>query len=1010
MRDAGKNAENVNGFFERMIRFIGAALLLAAAPAVRSAPAEGGVQRVLARIGTEKGICAVLGLPPRGGAEALCRLAQESDLIIYFQSVDEGEVGRVREAAEAARILGSRIFADGGAWTSIHLADNLVDAVLVTPSAREGIPGPEVLRVVRPGGKAIFGRDEIIKVAPEGVDDWSHVYHGPDNNPQSEDRVARSPYLTQYIGEPTFCPMPEETVAANGRIFKAFGHIAHKANQNPMLNKLLGINAYNGTILWQRDLTGRFMIHRNTMIATADTLYMADDESCKLIDARTGEIRDRIAIPDGIGDGPVWKWMALESGVLYALVGGSEFEIATHPSNKPGMGHWPWGMWEGHDYSDPKKNFGFGRTFVAIDPGTKRILWTHGETEYVDARGVCMKGGRIYAYSPEKLLVCLDAKTGDPIWKTSAPDLMQAIGPNGRAQGYITGYSTTTYIKCDDERIYFAGPQRSRLVVASTKDGRLLWQKESGNFQLVLRTDGIYAVGPQKEDTGAKLAYETGDVLAKLPMRRACTRATGSADSVFYRTTGGTARIETATGAARHLAPMRPPCQDGVIIVGGVLHWGPWMCGCQLSLYGSIGLAPAGPFDFRPPLAPARLESGPGDIRSVAPFEVAAGDWPAYLGDASRRAATEIPIPPRVRRAWTFASPSAAMPTAPVIAGDTVFVADRAGVVRALDANGTIRWKAYTGGAVYFPPAVALSRVFVGSADGWVYAFEASSGRRLWRFRLAPAERRIPVFGTLISTWPVAGGIAVRDGIVYAVAGIAHYDGTYVAALDATTGDVKWYNDTSGILSEKAMSGISLQGELSIVGGELRFAGGNVYDVARYDLKTGACLNPPYDGINSRFQTAFYAHYPEYGQFLSLNHTYPDGTTASYFAGYEGTQHTNLALLAPPASDAPKKEASPLRLPGTNRRPTDRKVLWQVPGWRFNGSIAAPNAILAAAQTGAGADAAPLLAAIDRKDGSALWRVALPEAAVKGGVAIDREARIVVSLKDGQVLCFTASP
>ncbi len=48
----------------------------------------------------------------------------------------------------------------------------------------------------------------------------------------------------------------------------------------------------------------------------------------------------------------------------------------------------------------------------------------------------------------------------------------------------------------------------------------------------------------------------------------------------------------TETNTAQHIAPMRPPCQDGVLVSNGHLYWGPWMCGCQLSLYGNIGLAP----------------------------------------------------------------------------------------------------------------------------------------------------------------------------------------------------------------------------------------------------------------------------------------------------------------------------------------------------------------------------------------------------------------------------------
>ena len=271
--------------------------------------------------------------------------------------------------------------------------------------------------------------------------------------------------------------MPEVTVAAGGRIFKAFGHIAHKANQNAMLNTLMCINAYNGTILWRRELRSGFMIHRNTMIATPDALYLGDDQSCKVIDAVSGEVRDEIVVPAGTADGPVWKWMALQDGVLYALVGGEEIQVDTIRSDVRGIGHWPWGMWKGHDYADPRTNFGFGRTFMALNPATKEVLWTYRDDDYLDSRGVCLDGGKIFFYSPEKFLGCLNTADGALLWKNQDQDLLAAIGPNGAAQLYVTGYATQTYIKCNNERIFFAGPQRERLVVASTEDGHLLWQK-----------------------------------------------------------------------------------------------------------------------------------------------------------------------------------------------------------------------------------------------------------------------------------------------------------------------------------------------------------------------------------------------------------------------------------------------------------------------------------------------------------------------------------------------------
>jgi hypothetical protein len=40
-------------------------------------------------------------------------------------------------------------------------------------------------------------------------------------------------------GDPKFSPKPKQTVIAGRRIFKAMRHIAHKANQNEMLDTLL---------------------------------------------------------------------------------------------------------------------------------------------------------------------------------------------------------------------------------------------------------------------------------------------------------------------------------------------------------------------------------------------------------------------------------------------------------------------------------------------------------------------------------------------------------------------------------------------------------------------------------------------------------------------------------------------------------------------------------------------------------------------------------------------------
>ena len=78
-----------------------------------------------------------------------------------------------------------------------------------------------------------------------------------------------------------------------------------------------------------------------------------------------------------------------------------------------------------------------------------------------------MKNGKIFCYCPEKFLACIDADTGELLWKNSDEDLLESHRPQRKAQHYITGYATTCYMKCTDRHVFFAGPQREKTVVAS---------------------------------------------------------------------------------------------------------------------------------------------------------------------------------------------------------------------------------------------------------------------------------------------------------------------------------------------------------------------------------------------------------------------------------------------------------------------------------------------------------------------------------------------------------------
>jgi len=973
------------------------------------------VDEELNRLGLKRGVVALVGAPAKE-AEHVISLCRQSELTFYLQTSDEKYARELRIKAQSLGLLGKRLFVHLGESQRIHLGDNIADRIVVydqvepdTGRVHSKELRAEVLRALRPKGIAFLGVEILTKPVPEGVDNWSHPYHGPDNNPNSKDELVHGELRTQFIGFPKFSPMPEQTVIAGGRIYKAMGHIAHKANQNEMLNTLLCINAYNGTILWQRPLSEGFMLHRNTMIATDDALYMGDHESCKVFDGETGEMRDEIKVATDISDGPVWKWMAMSDGVLYALVGNPEVKVETQRAIRRGLGHWPWGMWEGHDYKDPRTSFGFGRTLVAIDLKTKKQLWHYRDEEFLDARAVCMNEGHIFCYSPDKFLKAINHTNGKLQWTNSDKELLAAIDGNQRAQHYITGYATTCYMKCDQNYIFFAGPQRQRMVVASTKDGKLAWTNPTGNLQLVLREDAVWAAGPQKSENGMKLDYKTGKVLSMFPARRACTRATGCKDSIFYRASGGTVRVLTESNTAQHIDPMRPPCQDGVLIAGGHLYWGPWMCGCQLSLYGNIGLRPAGT-DARidAPEDNGRLMVGD-SIDDVKRLGTSKGVTAAYRSDNARSDFSQVAIPTSVKKSWTVQICRDALPTAPVTAGGLVFVADRTGAIQAINSEGNVVWKRFTGGPIYYPPAIAHDRVYVGSGDGRVYAYAAVDGKFLWSYRVGPRENVISVYDSLISAWPVSGGVVVQDDVVYAAAGITHYDGTHVVGLNAKTGKLVASNRTSGTLQKEIGNGVSLQGNLTIVDGELRFLAGGVYETARYDLKTLKCLNVPKAQVSSQYRTAFYPYYPAYGKYVSIDYTCNDGCTLTHDASYEGSQFLNLARqpALPPGTPKTQKEAARWTRRG-GKLPT---AIWRdTNNRRYTSCLISEETILVAGHTEAKYDS-PFLVSVNTADGTEKWLQPLPALAVKGGVAIDwseedRSGKLFVTLEDGTLILF----
>ncbi len=1008
------------------------------------------------------GVCVVL---EDSKSRLALELARDTELLLFVQIEDAREVEEARRAVEAAGFYGKRIYVERGDLARIHLADNLADH-LVAMGDGGGVSEAEALRVLRPGGKAYLKGKTLTKAPPEGVDDWSHPYHGPDNNPLSEDRIAKAPYLTQFLADPRYAPVPQAAVASAGRLFKAFGHVAFKEREEPWLNQLVAFNGYNGAILWKRDLVPGIMVHRNTLIATPEVLYLGDDTSCKVIDAATGRIMKEIKPPLEIAGGTFWKWMALEDGMLYALIGKQEYKdpVERHKMEFHG---WPWNDIS-VGFNLPKNPWGYGRNLLAIDPATEKVLWFHREADPIDSRALCMKGGRIFLFRHGAYLACLDPKTGAECWritareattpdqesapstlplpieskdretekatqvhigetraytKENAPPLFEALGDSINRQGWETNWRTTCFLKCSDRALYFSGPQVGKLLALSAEDGRVLWEDPYDNFQSILRPDGLYCIsGPFDVKASKSFDPLTGKVLAKMDIgRRACSRPTGTMDAIFFRARGGSVRPDMNSKEPQWISPMRAQCHDGVTISNGFLYWWPSVCDCNLSIYGVTCLGPAGDFDFYgEAISSERLEGG-GDTPIEEPLIESIADWPTFRGTNARTAASGAPLSGEIRLLSGFVPPSPQVPTPPTAAGGLLFFSGSDGIVHALDAaSGKTTWKAYTGGRVRIPPTIHEGRALVGSNDGFVYAFDAKEGRLLWRFLAAPEERKIPVYGELCSTWPVASGVLAEDGIAYLAAGIVNYDGTYLYALDVETGGIVWQNSTSGHLDREARTGVSVQGHLLLQGDRLYLAGGTAVSPAIYDKKNGTCLNSAEQLKECEARCSrgwelylvgdkvvacgrpYYAH-PDYRVF---DDDVSRKLLVAPVADRDVILVNNHKLFCFPRIDRDKLNACVADRAGQSwfsYNWGDFKIPGLDPCWSRNcrGTVAiavCPNAVVLAREKEG--------FALDLVSGKILWVMPLASPPVSWGLCVDRDGRVIVTLEDGRVLCY----
>ena len=848
--------------------------------------ADGLAARWVGQLRSDAGVCWV---PHCGDGRTALEIARLSRLLVLAEDSSWDNVALVRAAARSAGLPGDRLLVDRADTGRAPFADNSVDLIVLDgldDNAMAEIPAGELHRVLAPHGQLIAGSRNAAKLSraalaawlkaggvsdasfsetdglwvnsgksmPSGVDDWSHWYHGPDNNPVSTDTVLKWPYGTQWLALPYQAPQPDITLVADGRVFLFIGHgwggpgLGGAQRKQLLANYLLVRNAYNGQELWRRELPENFLVHRSCAVATPDTFYLLNGNGVLALDPATGRERDRIVIPNEPGEA---KWLALCGSTLLMFSGDADPSFLTlKDSNRYGtMG----------DYKEELR-WGFGRQFTAWDLAGKRVLWQHSEEKPVDSRLIGVREGRLFAYAPTSRAICLGVATGKELWSNATAEFLGLMDDREVAEGIIN--RTVSGALCLKDAVVFHRVGWKNIVALAPADGKVLWSKAPGKNAKKWGVVHLMSADDLLCTSVGNFIPATGKPGASFRLGTVCSRITGSPDA-FYGQGGRCYDRKTGQGVSGQ--GLKTSCYDACIPADGMLFGAPQSCVCSVSLRGQIALAPA---SGAPPAIDAadagRLERFP-QADKVAPLKAEANDWPVYRADLQRSGGSRVAVGGSAEVRWSLADKSVA--TCPVSAGGLVFVGRADGRVQALDTDtGAVRWEYATAGRIVASPAVWDNRLYVGSGDGRVYCLEAATGRPLWCFLAAAQRRRIMVYGALAETWPVDSGVLVtpqpdQPGRILAcfAAGINCLDGFHVWAVDARTGQAVWHQggwktgeESSGKDTAAQRTGVCAGGGLTVQGGRLWMAGGGWVGRTAFDLSDGRMLPADYTGAFDR--------------------------------------------------------------------------------------------------------------------------------------------------------------
>ncbi len=799
--------------------------------------AAGSAADVITESGVKGGLVVHVGCTD--GTRTAALLAGDAYLV-HGLSTDQQRVDAARKHLLSKGLYG-RVSVDLFDGTRLPYGDNMVNLLVADDPG--DLPEAEIMRVLCPAGVAYLRGRKIVKPRPDEYDEWTHYLHGPGNNAVAADRAVGPPKHYQWICGPAWARSHDHLsttsamTSSGGRLFYIFDEGGVLSVALPPRWKLIARDAFNGVLLWKRDVgpweghlrgfrSGPSEIARR-LVSVGDTVYatLGYGKPIAALDAATGEtIRTFDQTEQALE-------FIVHDGVIFAVVG-DRLPDNTDNAAIPAKPKKVWMHWPIHKVVPPKKHI------VAVDAASGKTLW---EMDNADTAGMMPTtlaacGADVYFHSGREI-VSLKAASGQEHWRTVRNIALRR-----------PSWSTPTLVVTDG--VVLCGDRDPASVHPGTdKDGKpVQWVINSHGGIAPVGTITAFdaASGKKRWDAPAKEVYNapmdvlvadglvwSGNLVRKkekgitrgLDLKTGAVKRERPADAKFFRVIMGHHRcyrnkatekylvlgrdgiefIDVKSGKGYGHAWVRGACQYGVMPCNGLVYAPPHSCACHIEtkLNSFNALAPAGGGNDRTLPDDTRLQKGPAFGTITASTDTTG--WPTYRGDNARSGKATTALSPNLEKGW-HCDIGGRLSTITVAGGKCFLAAADEHTVHAIDAeDGRKTWSFTAGGRVDSPPTIHDGMAIFGAADGKIYCLRAADGVLAWRFNAAITDRLIVSRGQLESVSPVHGSVLVDDGTVYAVAGRNSFldGGMRIYGLDPKTGAIVSKKDvTAGALPD----------------------------------------------------------------------------------------------------------------------------------------------------------------------------------------------------------------